>query len=270
MTRGIVLFAHNNETHDYYKMAVAVAKRAKRFLNLPTTIITDEESLASTKTSVEGVFDKTILIEPDKNNTIRKKKWYNKGRYQVFTLTPYEDTIVLDTDYLINSTHLLDVFDQPGDFQCIKRANYFFDLNDRSEEISESSFQTYWATVIRFKKTKRVALIFDTLRRVQKDYEYYAELFQFFSHTYRNDYALTFALRIVNGGMERPEDFINGRLIHVSSAFTVTKIADTKYEIYAQVATRTQQKRFHKMRVCDFDFHMLNKENYLEVISDVE
>jgi hypothetical protein len=268
MTRGIVLFAHNNDKDDYYKMAVAVAKRVSRFLGLPTSVITDSETLKSTTATEHQVFDKTILIEPDKTNAINKKKWYNKGRYQVYSLTPYDDTIVLDTDYLINSTRLLEVFEQPGDFQCIKRANFFFDLAGYSEDISEHSFQTYWATVIRFKKTERVALIFDTLRRVQNNYEYYAELFQFFSHTYRNDYALTFALKIVNGGLENPEDFINGRLIHVTSTFVATRVDDTTYDIFAQVANKTQHKRYHKIRVTDFDFHMLNKQNYLELVGN--
>lgn len=266
MTRGIVLFAHNNETHDYYKMAVAVAKRAKRFLDLPTTIITDEESLASTQTSVEDVFDKTILIEPDKNNAIRKKKWYNKGRYQVYELTPYDDTIVLDTDYMINSTTLLDVFEQPGDIQCYSNAKYLFNMEAPNELISTQSFSTYWATVIRFKKSDKAQDMFAMLKMIQTNYDYYSELHNFMSATYRNDYALTIALRTVNGHLENKQDFIKGSLVHAGSDTKVERVDDITYDIQTTRKSNGGKLKTHKIRVTGFDFHMLNKENYLELI----
>jgi len=43
MTKGILLFAFNNGTVDYYKMAVATAKRANQFLNLPVSVVTDNK-----------------------------------------------------------------------------------------------------------------------------------------------------------------------------------------------------------------------------------
>jgi hypothetical protein len=268
MTRGIVLFAHNNEVTDYYQMAVATAKRIHRFLDLPVTIITDEETIASTKASVESVFDKTILIEPDKDNQINKKKWYNKGRYQIYDLTPYDDTIVLDTDYMVNSTALLRVFEQPGDIQCYRDSKYMFGLEMETEQISPVSFGCYWATVIRFKKTPKVADVFEMLKRVQHNYDYYAELHQFLGVTYRNDYALTFAMRTINGHIENPQDFITGSLIHIGKLVKVTRVDDTTYDLQATRKNSSGKEKTHRIRVKDFDFHMLNKENFMELVEN--
>ena len=56
--KGVLLFAFNNDIVDYYEMAVATAKRINHFLNLPVTIVTDEESLPAIQSYA---FDKVII-----------------------------------------------------------------------------------------------------------------------------------------------------------------------------------------------------------------
>ena len=45
MNRGIVLIANNTEQIDYVKIAKFTAQRVKQFLNLPVTLITDNETV---------------------------------------------------------------------------------------------------------------------------------------------------------------------------------------------------------------------------------
>jgi hypothetical protein len=68
MTRGAILFAFNSDKYDYYTMAVATAKRINHFLNLPVTVVTDENSVQD----LNYTFDKTIITVPDKNNSRNK------------------------------------------------------------------------------------------------------------------------------------------------------------------------------------------------------
>jgi len=65
MTRGVLLFAFNNDKVDYYSMAVATAKRANKFLNLPVTVVTDKTTDLSKYTYQ---FDNVIIVEADRNN----------------------------------------------------------------------------------------------------------------------------------------------------------------------------------------------------------
>ena len=104
MSKGVILFAFNSPKFNYYDMAVATAKRINHFLNLPVTLVTDETSIP---TDPNYVFDKTITVTPDKNNKRDWGIWINKGRYQAYELSPYDETILLDTDYLVNSNKLL-------------------------------------------------------------------------------------------------------------------------------------------------------------------
>ena len=115
MTRGAILFAFNNQKFDYYKMAVATAKRINHFLNIPVTVVTNDDSITDTTYK----FDNTITVEADQTNYREKQIWINKGRYKAFEFSPYEETLLLDTDYMVNSDKLLKTFDFSNDFLSI-------------------------------------------------------------------------------------------------------------------------------------------------------
>ena len=51
MTQGIILYAHNNRTVDYALMAVIAGGLAKKNLQVPVSLITDESTIAWMKES---------------------------------------------------------------------------------------------------------------------------------------------------------------------------------------------------------------------------
>ena len=115
MSQGVLLFAFNSPKYNYYEMAVATAKRINHFLGLPVTLVTDEESLPQNQTYI---FDNTIITTADKTNSREWGVWMNKGRFRAYDLSPYDETILLDTDYMVNSDKLLKLFELPTDFCC--------------------------------------------------------------------------------------------------------------------------------------------------------
>ena len=155
MTRGVLLFAFNTDKVNYYEMAVAAAKRANQFLNLPVTLVTDESSLPN---NPDYVFDCIKIATVQTDNINHNGIWYNKGRYRAYELSPYDETLLLDTDYLINSDMLLRLFDIYDDFMCHQFTRHVLDVDAEQEIISARSFNTLWATVILFKKTQKVGM----------------------------------------------------------------------------------------------------------------
>lgn len=262
MSKGIVMFAYNNEKTDYYKMAVYSAKRANRILGLPVTIITDSDSITDT----DYQFDNTIIIEADKSNSRNKSVWINKGRYRVYDLTPYDETLVLDTDYMINSTRLLETFEQPSDFVCYQDSKFLLS-SQKNEKMGSQTLSIYWATVMRFGKSNRSSDIFKMIEMVQDNYEHYSQLHHFLPYTYRNDFALTIALRTVNGHIDNKQDAITGSLIHAGNETTVKRIDDVTYDISSNIEIYGRTKR-QFIRVSDYDFHMMSKDNFVEVMND--
>lgn len=266
MNRGAILFAFNSPKFNYYDMAVATAKRINHFLNLPVTIVTDNESLPE---SPSYTFDKTIVIEADKNNIREHQIWINKGRYQAYDLSPYYETLLLDTDYMVNSDKLLRTFDLYEDFCCHDTTSFLMQPGVAQEVLSAYSFKTLWATVVTFKKSNRAKQIFECLEMVQKNYDHYCDLHSFVGGVYRNDYALTLALRIANGHSDNGRDIIPWNLIHVGKNTSIYRNNDDEFNTeYTVMYDNWQRGKIRKEYITmkDTDFHVMNKENFMELI----
>jgi len=266
MNRGALLFAFNSPKYNYYEMAVATAKRINHFLDMPVSIVTDDKSI----TDDTYQFDKTIIVKPDLNNMRDGSVWINKGRYQAYEYSPYEETLLLDTDYLVNSNKLLKVFDYYDDFCCHDSTSYLMQPGLPQEVLSAYSFKTLWATVVIFKKTSRTKQIFECLEMVQNNYDHYANIHSFVGGVYRNDYALTLALRIANGHSTNKQDIIPWDLVHVGNKnVQVYKNTDNQFNTeYTVMYDNWQRGKLKKeyITVNDFDFHVMNKHNFMELI----
>lgn len=266
MNRGAILFAFNSPKFNYYKMAEATAKRINHFLNLPVTVVTDQESIPA---NTNYTFDKTIITIPDKNNKRDWGVWINKGRYQAYQFSPYDETLLLDTDYMVNSNKLLKTFEMPTDFCCHDTTSFLMHPDAAQEVLSVYSFKTLWATAVMFKKSVRTEQIFNCLEMVQKNFDHYSMIHGFISATYRNDYALTLALRIANGHTSRKEDVIPWNLTHVGKNTSVYRNTEDEFNTeYTVMFDNWQRGKIRKeyITIKDMDFHVMNKENFLELI----
>lgn len=267
MSRGALLFAFNSPKYNYYEMAVATAKRINHFLRLPVTIVSDESSIPN---KVTYDFDKTIVVEADKSNVRDYNIWINKGRYQAYELSPYDETLLLDTDYMVNGDTLLKTFDLPTDFACHDTTSFLMHPGVAQEVLSVYSYKTLWATVVMFRKTQRAKQIFECLEMVQKNYDHYANIHSFIGGVYRNDYALTLALRITNGHADRPEDIIPWNLVHVGKNTSVYNNNDEELNTeYTVMFDNWQRGKIRKeyTTIKDTDFHVMNKDNFMELIA---
>ena len=257
--KGVLLFAFNSPTVDYFKMAVYTAKRANKFLNLPVTVVTDYNTDV---TKYDYKFDNVIFVESNADNTKSKEVWINKGRHQAYELSPYDETLLIDVDYVINSNQLLKLFEIYDDFMCPKDISYLLHEDTPIELISQKSYETLWATIIAFKKTLRVKLVFDFMRMVEENYKYYVQLHSILGYTFRNDFALTFAIRTLNGQIEDNSLYMPWKLLHVTKEIDLIRDTDTSY--YAIISK--DRKQYCVLN--DTDFHCLNKEKFIELMNE--
>jgi hypothetical protein len=268
MSRGVLLFAFNSPKYNYYQMAEYAAKRIEHFLNLPVTVVTDEQSLPDIKSYQ---FDNIILATPDTSNIRDHAVWINKGRFQAYELSPYDETLVLDTDYVVNSDKLNSLFDMPTDFCCHDTTSFLMNPGVPQEILSSYSFKTLWATVVMFRKTQRTKQIFECLEMVQNNYDHYSNIHSFIGGVYRNDYALTVVLRIVNGHTTVKSDVIPWNLVHVGKNTSVYKDSDDMFDTSFTVMFDNWKRGKIRKEYCtitDTDFHVMNKDNFMEMISE--
>ena len=192
-SKGVVIFANNTSTVDY----VAIAKQAQRLVEhvwqLPVTIISDGVSQPrNTRYSI------------DSN---KFEQWNNRGRSTAYDVSPYDQTIVIDCDYLVFDTNLLKIINTVDDY-AIARHNIFVDNEWAPTTMGPYSLPSLWATVLVFNRTERAKMLFDLVKRIETNYPYYRQLYNLKESNYRNDYAFTIADLILNGYTQDPKNYL--------------------------------------------------------------
>jgi hypothetical protein len=183
-SRGIVAFALNTSTTDYLSIANKTLDLASKILDLPHTIITNLDDANFSNSRFDIDLDKFV-------------QWRNFGRHSVYDLSPYDETLVIDADYLVLNNELLKIFDLSWDYILQRKSHAL--TTTWPDTMGDYSHPYVWATVFAFRKTDRAKMYFDLIERIQKNYQYYRLLFNINERIYRNDYAFAIADIILNG-----------------------------------------------------------------------
>ena len=134
MTQGALIFAFNNESTDYVALAQWSARNIRRHLKIPIALVTN---LPTGDSRLRG-FDKVITCDAAQGGTRwfedyqARVSWYNAGRTDAFDLTPWDQTLVLDADYVVASDQLKVILDSQEDFLCHRWAYDITGENDFS------------------------------------------------------------------------------------------------------------------------------------------
>jgi len=191
-SRGVLVFAFNTEKTDYVRIAEQAARLVHHTLNLPITLVTEPGVMSEH-------FDTTIYVD----NTLKNFKvgeqgsWRNGDRFRAYELSPYNETLLIDTDYLMLDDSLLKLFEQDFDYRIMSWNNK--PATPWLLKMGMYSHEYLWATAILFRKTPRAKMLFDLVGRVQRNYDYYRRLYHMREGNFRNDYAFTIANNILNG-----------------------------------------------------------------------
>jgi hypothetical protein len=202
-SRGIVAFAINTANTDYAGIAQQTVALASQVLDLPYTIITEDHMAYMNWHNYRHDVDLGHEVE-----------WKNFGRNLSYELSPYEETLVIDVDYVVQDAGLLKIFDLPWDYLLQRSAR---SLNDEyvPAVMGAHSLPYVWATVFAFRKTDRAKAFFNLVQRIEANYHYYRELFNVESRSYRNDYAFAMADTILNG-FSVPKVSIPGPMLNIT------------------------------------------------------
>lgn len=201
MTTGVLIFAYNNEHIDYLAMANWSAKNIRRHLGLPVAVVTNRPPPQDYK------FEQVIIADTTASHTRKftdlpdQVTWYNSNRTDAYALSPWSQTLVLDADYVVASNQLKTVLKLGQDFVAHQRAHDVTNNPEFNENnvFGRNRMPMSWATVMMFRRSLYAEMIFDCMAMVKGNWEHYKALYGATTRTYRNDYALSIALNIVNG-----------------------------------------------------------------------
>lgn len=200
-SEGCVIFAIDNDDFKYTQLADIAAGLVSKYLELPITIITDKDCNFKYAENVviinKGDYTNRAIFDGENYQNI---KWFNQTRPDVFDLSPYDKTLLIDADYFVFESSLKKIFESPNNFMCYSKV---FDPTNRnsfehSKMISKFTIPMLWATVCYFDKSEKSESIFYLMKQVRDNYDYYHRLFAVDANPYRNDYALSIAMQILN------------------------------------------------------------------------
>lgn len=216
-TKGVIMFGVNNTSIDYIKLAIANAKLITRLMGVPVTLITDKEGSTSASIAESGVFDQVVIDDnkgPHNSRHYRDTAYHvvnddfkNFSRPSAYDLSPYDETLLIDVDYIIQDSSLNACWGSVEDLMINKTALSLLHTPLLGDEFRLNTFgiRMYWATVVYFKKTDNVRTLFGMVNHIKEHWEFYKLIYNFPNTMYRNDYAFAIAIHTMNGFVESTE-----------------------------------------------------------------
>ena len=274
MTRGGLIFAHNSRDVDYALLAVISGGLAKKYLNIPFTLVTDMSTVAWMKESqiwdkANSVFERITIVErPLTNNTRRLNDgtdsktvpFINADRASAWDLTPYNQTLLLDSDYLIFSNHLNNYWELEDSVLISMAMNDI--QGDRigflDKNVSETGVHLFWATNVIFTKNQESKNFFELVKYIRDNYNQYSDIYRFDPRQYRNDIAFSVAKHFLDGFETNLKNTLPPLLTVVDK--------DMLYDVNGEkllllIADRLNENKFTACSIKGQDVHIMNKQS---------
>jgi len=223
-SRGVIMFAHNNTEIDYFRLAVVNALLVQKNLGIKNvTVVTDPHSLKQGektlgKRLIKKAINNIIVIEKDKkfkalnqrlykdtSHTTKYLPFYNVNRCDAYDLSPYDETLLIDVDYLILSDTLNHCWGHNNELMMNwKYQDIMYERKDPSlARLNDMGITMYWATVVYFRKTEYVKCFFNIVSHVKNNPQFYKDLYQWQGTLYRNDYSFSIAAHMMSGFVDK-------------------------------------------------------------------
>ena len=209
-SKGILAFASNTDTVDYVSMANRSLCMAARQLNVDYRVITPEKHNTWNN----------YRYDPD---TREPTVWNNHSRWQAYAASPWDQTLVIDADYLVMTDRLNTVFKSSADYLLCFENNII-----GNPYTTRSCIDPVWATVFYFQKTSASQALFEMVHRIEQNYQYYRHLFGVYERNFRNDYAFSMADLIINGHTRNPSRRLPFGIVSIDHSVNSLQLVDNK------------------------------------------
>ena len=232
-SKGAIFLAYNHKIINYVKLACLSASSVRKYLNLSCSLITDPGSLRYFErhypiSIIEKIF-KNVIIDEKTDEDYKEEYFYSKykignidnirkyydtpystftsqfknlTKHNIYNLTPYDQTILFDVDYLVNNDILNLAFNIDAPVQLYKNAQSLKNVipaNISDKRLNEAGIPLYWSTVIYFDKSPMSKMFFDMWKHVKENYDYYQSVYKFPGGLYRTDFAVSISMHLLKG-----------------------------------------------------------------------
>ena len=275
---GICMFCYNNQQLDYLKFALLAARYAKRSMdNIDVTLITDDGTVTWMEQShdqelIDKTFDQVLIKPVEHEHNPRKHmdspwtefnaQFTNSNKHMVYEYTPYERTLLIDTDYLITNNFYNYIFNTDEPIALHRYAQYIGNEVPYRNEIhlNDSGINHWWSTIIYFDQSEESKLFFDIWTHVKDHWEYYSLLYQYPRQLFRTDFCVSIACQMMNGFNNDNfiHDFCATPLLNMDQKDDIAEINTLNDYVFLKHNRREQWKNI-LCRYTDTNLHIMNK-----------
>jgi hypothetical protein len=292
--KGVCFFAYNNSQIDYVKIAILAAKYVKKNLNLPVCLITNEGSESwleesQPKKVINESFDYIVITNDEMKQNNRRHfdspwtnfsaQFNNSNKHKIYEYSPFEQTLLLDIDYIVKTDTLLKYFNGQHPVCMFDNAMSVRNElpNERERFLYDAGIKMWWSTVVYFDRSDYSELFFNTWAHVADNYEFYQYLYNFPSKLFRTDYCVSIAVHILAGMQDNQThlgNFDNTALVNVSQKDDIIETHGLNdWTILAH--DQTEEWKNILVRLDKQDIHVMNKRaldrvtaNLMEAFND--
>lgn len=288
-SRGAVIFGINNEKIDYIELAVICARLARRNAGIQNTcLITDKHSKEYFEGQGRslGEFFTHIRLIPDEPEVFENRRAYRDTRYYhvdaqfknnsrslAYELSPFDETLLIDCDYLLFSPALNAVWGSDEEVMINKSAIDLFgnELTGPEFRLNPFGIRMYWATVIYFRKGKKAKTLFDLVEHIKENWSFYKALYEVPGHLYRNDYAFSIALHVLSGYTEEANVVSSLPYPSLLTALDTDQLFKVRSEADVSVFANdpVETWKFYVARLKGLDLHCMNKISLINLASEL-
>lgn len=276
-TRGVCIFAYNNNQLDYTQFAHIAAAYVKRNMkNNQTCLITDEGTYGWLKDSTDPefhnmCFDNVVVHDVQFNDNPRKHfdspwtefsaQFSNYNKDDILNLSPFDKTLLIDSDFIMQNNFYDYIFETDIPIAMHKTARYLEHqppyLNEI--ELNEAGIHHWWSTVVYFNKNQEESKVFfDMWEHVKDNWDYYHLLYQFPPGLFRTDFCVSITNHLLNGYNDNNfvHDFMGVDLFNLDQKDDVQEIkslndwiclAHNRHEPWKNILTRLENTNIHCM-----------------------
>ncbi len=289
MSNGTCFIALNNKELNYIKFAMFAAKQVKKHFKVHnnTALITTQSEYDYLKSirsddEINSVFDDIIFDENTYEDVTNVRLHYdspwtefsapfhNRRKHDIFWKSPYDKTLLLDIDYIVQSNHLEYLFnkDNSHNIQMFDNAKYLrYDYPPPPERyLHENGIPLWWSTVIYFTKSKETQMFFDLWGHIADNYDYYKFLYGFPGKLFRTDYCVSIALHILNGMQDGDFAYpITGSLFNMDQKDIIIESSGPE-NFHFLAFDRAEPWKNLLVHTHNQDIHIMNKRNLNEAM----
>lgn len=285
-SRGFMMFAYNNEQLDYTQLAIVAAYAVKKYMpGMPVVLVSNQASIDQCverhgQEIMSAAWDEIVMTNPDYQQNVRlhhdgaynsfNAQFTNTNKHDIYNLSPFDETILIDTDYLCGNDNLAKLFGGPHDVAMYRDA-----MNLRCEEpytterwLHYAGIRMWWSTVVYWRKSEEAQHFFNVWASVKQHWEYYRYLYKFPGSLYRTDYAASIAAHLCDGWQDG--GFI-GRIPapmrYQDQRDDIVRVLGPNH--WAMLSNLPEEWKNIAVEIRGEDVHMMNKKSILRNYDEI-